>query len=261
MGKKMNKAALLLGVLLLSSCRIYAGEVSVWDERKQWVESLNSYPIEFFAQQPLLLKTEYITEQSRKVNQLLTAYTGYSMISTKVFRKDYYISDKVTAAMDGGLAGVSVPLMFKQGEELPIIGQTRIGDEDLVLVPTDLESFVILVRRDGTLYDTIGQIRNRQLVLLADYYLPTPDNFHFAPVTTTSTEQTEPETGFDLRYDGIKAGRMMFTYMDYSRSDGKSGSFEILDFPLKAGNYRINDIVIRVITANKEKIDYMILNG
>ena len=102
----MKKLAVLLGAWAATAC-VYAGEVSVLDGRKEWVESFNAYPIEFFNQEPLLLKTEYITEKNHTVNQVLTTYTGYSMVSTKMFRQDFYIADKVKAAMDGGLVGVS----------------------------------------------------------------------------------------------------------------------------------------------------------
>ncbi len=256
----MKKAAVLWSALFLSSC-VYAGDVSVWEERSQWVESWNSYPIEFFAQEPLLLKTEYVTESSKRVNELQTAYTGYSMISTKTFRKDFMISDKVYAAMDGGMVGISTPIMFKTDEESPIIGQVRIDDEDYVLVPMDIESFVLLVRRDGTVYERPGQIRNKRLVLLDEEYIPSPSNFHFRPVTVTTTNQTEPEMGYDLRYDGINNGKMFFTYLSYDPTGGATGQFEVLTFPLKSGNYRVNNIVFKVISASKERIDYMILNS
>ena len=255
----MKKIAVVLGALWLSSC-VYAGSVSVWDERNQFVERFNSYPIEFFAQEPLLLKTDYITENSRRENELLTAYTGYSMLSTKTFRKDYMISDKVYAAMDGGMVGVGAPFMFKANEERSIIGQSRIDNEDFVLVPTDLESFVLLVRRDGSVYEFPGQIRHKRLVLLDDPVLPTPSNFHFKPVTVTQVESSKPEMGFDLRYDGINNGKMIFNYMTYDPNGGATGAFEVLTFPLKAGTYRINTIVLKVVSASREKIDYMILN-
>ena len=259
--KNMKKLAALMSILMVSACNIHAGDVSVWDARKEWVEEWNSYPIVFFNQEPLLLKTEYITEKSHKVNVMLTAYTGYSMVDTKVFRKDYFIADKVHAAMDGGLVGASAPVMFKTDEESPIIGQVTVDNEDYVLVPTDLDGFVILVARDGSLYPSLGQIRYNRLTLLDDSYLPSPDNFHFRPVTATSVEESKPVKGFDLRYDGIKSGKMFFTYLDFSQADGKSGEFEVITFPRKPGNYRINNIVIRVLNASPEKIDYMILNG
>lgn len=255
----MKKFAALLGVCLMSAC-VYAGEVSVLDGRKQWVEEWNSYPIEFFNQEPLLLKTEYITEKSHKINESLTAYAGYSMVDTKIFRKDFFISDKVRAAMKGGLVGASAPVMFKENEESPIIGQVTIDNEDYVLVPTDLDSFMILVARDGSLYRSMGQIRYNRLVLLAERCLTSPDNFHFSPVTATSVEQSKPVKGFDLRYDGLKDNNMVFTYLDYSQADGKSGEFEVITFPNKPGNYRINKTVLRITEATPEKIDYVILD-
>ncbi len=255
----MKKTAVLLSILTMTAC-VYAGDVSVWDARREWVESFNAYPVEFFNQEPLLLKTEYITEKNHKVNEVLTAYTGYSMFSTKMFRKDYYISDKVKAAMNGGLVGSSAPMMFKTNEEIPIVGQVRVDNEDYVLVPTDLDGFVMLVARDGSVYDRLGQIRGKQLVLLADQILMSPDNFHFSPVTATTVNETEPVQGYDLRYDGIKNGKMVFNFMDYVGSDGKSGQFDVITFPKKRGNYRIGDFVIKVLNATPEKIDYMLLN-
>lgn len=256
----MKKLAVLLGAWVATAC-VYAGEVSVLDGRKEWVESFNAYPIEFFNQEPLLLKTEYITEKNHKVNQVLTTYTGYSMVSTKMFRQDFYIADKVKAAMDGGLVGVSAPMMFKANEESPIIGQVRVDNEDYVLVPTELDGFVMLVARDGSVYSRLGQIRYNKLVLLDDTVLMSPENFHFSPVTATSVESTKPVQGYDLRYDGIKNGKMVFNFMDYMQSDGSSGQFEVITFAPKRGNYRIGDFVIRVLNATPEKIDYMMLNG
>lgn len=256
----MKKLAVLFGAWMATAC-VYAGEVSVLDERRQWVESFYTYPIEFFNQKPLLLKTEYITENKQKKDTVLTVYTGYSMVNTKVMRKDYYISDKVRAAMNGGLVGSSAPMMFKTNEEIPIVGQVSVDRQDFVLVPTELDGFVMLVARDGSVYGHLGQIRDGRLALLDDNILTSPDNFHFSPVTATSVDASEPVNGFDLRYDGIKNGQMVFNYMAYNPSDGKSGEFQVVTFPKKRGNYRIDDVVIRVLNATPERIDYMILDS
>lgn len=256
----MKKLAVLLGAWVATAC-VYAGEVSVWDARREWVESFNSYPIEFFNQEPLLLKTEYITEKNHKMNTPLTAYTGNSMIDTKVYRKDYYIADKVRAAMNGGLVGSSAPMMFKANEEIPLVGQVRVGDEDYVLAPTELDGFVMLIARDGSVYNHLGQIRNNnQLVLLDSDVLMSPDNFHFSPVSTTTAEQSDAVQGVDLRYDGIKGTKMVFHFMDYMRSDGSGGQFDVIMFPRKRGNYRIGDFVIKVLNATPDKIEYIILS-
>ena len=163
--------------------------------------------------------------------------------------------------MDGALNGASIPVVFKKNDLKQVVGQVVIDDESFLLVPTykDKSDFMVLVRRDGSLSRRLGQIRYKRLVLLDADYIPYPADLRLEPVTTSRTEQTEPVKGFDIKYEGIKADRMAFTYLDYANSQGDSGRFENLSYPNKPGIINIRGVGIKVLDAGKQKLDYIIL--
>lgn len=68
-----------------------------------------------------------------------------------------------------------------------------------------------MVKPDGQLFDEIGQIRNGRLAVLDATFVPTPDTLRMYPVKTSKTEQTKPVKGFDIKYDGVRDGKMWFT--------------------------------------------------
>lgn len=259
----MKKISALIALFSLSAC-IYAGDMSVLESRKSFVERWSSYPITYFDQGNKLVKTEYITDKGMPVNEVLTAYKGYTVVDAKTYRKDFYTAEYLRANMDGALSSASIPVVFKKNELKQVVGQVVIDDESFLLVPTHenkegKSDFMVLVRRDGSLYRRLGQIRYKRLVLLGVDYIPYPADLRLEPVTTSRTEQTEPVKGFDIKYEGIKADRMVFTYLDYANSQGDSGRFENLSYANKPGIINIRGVGIKVLDAGKQKIDYIIL--
>lgn len=256
----MKKILVLFALFSLSAC-IYAGDVSVWDARKGFVERLHSYPIDYFDQGANLVKTEYITEKNFPTNEILTAYVGYTVVDAKTYRKDFYATDMLRANGRGILNSASVPVVFAKNEEKPVIGQVRIDDVDYLLVHSDknFDNYVVLVDKNGHLYNKMGQIRYKRLVLMTPDYVVFPENFRLDPVTTSKSEQTEPVKGFDIKYEGIKLDRMVFTYLDYANSQGDSGRFENLSYPKDSKNIDINGVGIKILHAGNQKLDYIIL--
>lgn len=258
----MKKVFVLLSAALLSSCAIHAGENSWGEWRREWVETRESFPIRYFSSEPTLLKTEYISEISRLSGVIYTAYVGGSVVSDRMFNKDYYVTDCVKAVMDGGFGTDSIFVEFKKGDVVPILGQATItGGIDVVLIQdkNDPDS-VLLIKRDGSIYEHSGVLKYKKLVLVPDEVTPRPFDFHFSPVVQSHVEQTKPVKGFDLRYDGIQKGEMIFTYMVYTPQGEATGEFETFAFPKKAGLYRINDIELKILSVSREKIEFMILN-
>lgn len=256
----MKKILVLFALFSLSAC-IYAGEVSVWDGRKGLMERIHSYPIEYFDQGAKLVKTEYITEKGYPTNEILTAYVGYTVVDTKVYRKDFYATDLLRANSKGILNSASVPVIFNKNQEKEVIGQVRIDDVDYLLVIADKYSddYVVLVDKQGRLHNKMGQIRYKRLVLMTPDYVVFPESFRLEPVTTSKSEQTEPVKGFDIKYEGIKLDRMVFTYLDYADSKGDSGRFENFSYPKNAKNIDIKGVGIKVLHAGNQKLDYIIL--
>lgn len=247
-----------LSLFCLASC-VYAGNVSIWPWRNNLIERYNSIPIEYYNGDEVLVKSEYITEKNFQPNQILTAYVGYSVVDLKTYRKDFYKSEYVRPAMNGVLNSASIPVAYKKSEKLKIVGEVVIDGERYALIPTNLPDFVVLSSQNGVPGRKIGQIRNGRLVLLDSEFIAYPADFHFEPVTSSRSEQTEPVKGFDIKYDGVKLDRMIFTYYDYANSQGDSGRFENLSFPNRPGVIDIYGIGIKVLHAGNQKLDYIIL--
>ena len=257
----MKKIFVLACAAFLSSCAIHAGEHRFLEERDSWFFEQGSYAIDFFYQEPKLLKTEYITEDSRRKGLMTSAYAGKSMLSQKTYAKKYTIKNEVEAVMKGSLGGEGIAVDFYKGDKLPIIGQVQVNGEDFVLIPADTgNEYVFLVRRDGSVYNRSGVIRNNRLVLLLDDVNPKPYDFRFKPTETSAVETTKPVAGFDLQYEGIKNGQMVMTYFVFNPQDSSNGTFETLAFPAKVGVYRINDIKLKVVNVSPAKIDYIVMD-
>lgn len=71
------RALKVLGLTLCLSGCIYAGEISLWPGRDDFIAGLSSYGIEYLDKDgPKLIKTETVTESDFTPNKMLTAYKG-----------------------------------------------------------------------------------------------------------------------------------------------------------------------------------------
>lgn len=259
----MKRIIVLLCLVLTSSCGYLgfnAGNHKVFEGRNDWVEDFNSYPVYFYDNKERLIKTDYITEISPKAGSVQTAYVGYSIASDKTYRKDLFEENYVKPNKSGVLNSVSVPHVLKANKVDQIIGEANVDGTKFALVPTSMKGFVMLISSDGTIYHKMGQVKRDRLVLLNPDYIPYPADLKYEYVKTTKMNQTRPTKGFDIKYDGTKLGRMFFIYYDYSSSDAIRGEFETLNFPQKEGNIKIYGVGIKILFADEQKVDYIILN-
>ena len=145
----MKKLAVLFSCLALSSC-FSAGNHDVLGFRNTFIEYFSTYSISFYGDDNELVSSDYVEENNFKHNVILTAYTGYTVVDTKIYRKDIYRSEYLTANVDGVLNCGSVPVAYQKGERVRAVGEVTIDGTDFVLIDTKLKNFVALVRRDGT---------------------------------------------------------------------------------------------------------------
>ncbi len=255
----MKKAFILCTLWCLNAC-IYAGEVDVWPGRREWVASFSSYGIDYKDNAAELVKTEQINEKSFKLNEAHTAFKGYSLLSDKTFEKQYYVTEKIRANGNVVLGTASVPYEYKNNQTFDIIGYSTVKGRKLTLVPTNLEDFVVLCdAKTGELYEKTGMIKNKKLIVLSQEFVPNNPKFRFEPVFTTKIEQTKPNKGYDIKFDGVRMNRMWFVYYDFADED--SGDFKEYSFPAKPGLIGINGVKIRIMSVSEEKVDYMILDA
>lgn len=252
----MKKLLVLCSLIYVSAC-VYAGDVDVWSGRNKWVESFQTYSISYWTDEPKLVKTQMINEKSFKKDEIRTAFKGYSVLSDKTFERSYFVSEKMKANMNVVLSNASAPYKFKANEVRKIIGTVNIDGVQYRLLPTDLEDFVILVEPNGEVWHKTGRIKDGRLVVLGQDFVSSNPQFRFEPVFISTTTQTRPIKGFDIKYDGIRLDRMWFTYFDYATNT--AGGFREYSFPKKPGLLTIDEVKIRVLEADNQRVDYMVL--
>lgn len=248
----------LFMAFLLSGC-VYAGDIGVVGARKNFFTRWNSYSAKLYNPDEVrLVNTEYLDEKNYKLNQSLTAYRGYSVFNHKTYRKDTYQSSFATLNKDGALSGNSVSPTYKKGQHIDLLGEVKIDGVLYRMVPTEDEGFVTLVDEEGRFYNRMAKLDGSRVMLLDTEYEVFPEDLRLIEVTNSSSRQTRPINGFDVKYDGVRHDRVWFTYLDYSgKEDG--GKFENISFPNKPGLIEINGIGFRILQADDEHIDYMIL--
>ena len=255
----MKKIGLCVLALLMSACASMNGK-SWWDARRVFVERFSTYPIVFYEDGEKVVSDELISEKSVNANEILTAYVGYSVVSDKVYQVKKFETVQLRANVDGFMHSASVPGRIPAGKTLQVIGTTEIDGVEYRLIPSEWNTFVYMLKPDGTLYDEMGQIRDGRLTILDATFVPSPDNFRIEPIKVSRTEQTTPVKGYDIKYQGVNLDRMVFTYYDYAQSQSDDqGTFEELSFPVSRTVVDINGVKIKVLNADKQKLEYILL--
>lgn len=115
------RALKVLGLTLCLSGCIYAGEISLWPGRDDFIAGLSSYSIEYLDKDgPKLIKTETVTESDFAPNKMLTAYKGYSVADTKSYTRNYYTQESIVAPTDAVLVSGLSPLSIKADKKYDI---------------------------------------------------------------------------------------------------------------------------------------------
>lgn len=252
----MKKILMLMSVALLAGC-LRAENYDILGFRNDIFVMAEGYKISFYDQEPVLIKTELIEENNFKYNEAQTVYKGYSVLNTKVYRRDLYAQDLVRANKNGVLSSPGLPHKLSDKKTYKVIGQVEIDGVEYRLVPDTIEGFAFLIDNQGKFYGKAGQIKDSYLILLENEFFPYPKDLRMINVNTNKAEQTKPTEGYDVKYDGVRLDRIWFTYLDYQSGD--KGTFENISFPNKPGLITINGINMRVLQADNDKITYMLL--
>jgi len=254
----MKTLKILALTLCLSGC-IYAGEVNLIPWRNEFVSGWSGYSIVYLDQQnERLLTTENLQDSSFKANKLLTAFKGYPVADTKYYSKNHYVQESLIAPVDAKMFSGSSPAEIKGGKKYSVIAKTKIDGNVYYLVNSEDSTFVYLVDKDYKLQRNLGTIRNDKLVLLEDSYTVEPEGFQFEPITETRVLQSDIVNGFEIRYEGVQNGMMLFTLMQYD-AGGSTGEFSNYNFDNQPGIVNIAGVKIKIFNADDSKLDYMIL--
>lgn len=253
------KALKILGMVLCLSGCIYAGEFSVLPWRDDVVAGLSGYQIEYLDRQSeKLLKTEVLQESSFKANKLLTAFKGYTIVDTKSYSKNYYVQESLVAPESAQLISGYAPASVEGGKKYDIIGQVDIDDKIYYVLASGKPTYVFLADENYVLQDHIATIRDDKLVMIDGKFVIVPENFKFEPITKSRIVQSDMVTGFEIKYQGVKSGMMVFSLLEYD-AGGQTGEFINYTFENKPGVIEIAGIRIKVFYADDSKLEYMII--
>lgn len=254
----MTKKFMPLFILLLTGC-VYAGEIDVLPSRKGFFERLNSYSVERFNDQQEFVKTEHLNDKNYKLNQSMTAFRGYTVVNNKTYRRDWYQQNFVKPNRSGSLSSGGISQAYQKDEKQRVLGTVTIDGIEWRIIPGEDDEFVYMIDKDGKFNNRAGKLDGSRLILLDTEYEVLPDDLQMIDVAATSSMQTKPVLGFDVKYEGVKLDRIWFTYFDYASANGGKGTFEEISFPNKPGLIEINGIGIRVLKADNERLDYMVI--
>lgn len=256
----MKKIVMVLAAGIVAGCSFQYSDLNLWPERNVWVESFSTYPVNFTGAEPELVSSEYVDEKSVKNNEPQSVYTGGTVLSSKVYQVNKYRENLLRSNMDGIMNSASVPDLILANKTYRVIGTAVVDGVEYRLFPSLSDKFVFMVKPDGQLYNEIGQIRNGRLAVLDATFVPTPDELRMFPVKNSKTEQTKPISGIDIKYDGIRDGKMWFMVLDYSQTGENGGSFQNVAFPKRDGAViNIAGNQIKILSADEQKIEYMVL--
>lgn len=220
---------------------------------------VESYWVTLYNNEPYLVSSENVEERTQPLNQVLTAYVGYTVVDRKVYNKEVYAAEELRATKDVIMTGNAGAVSYKINQRVKVIGEINLNGEPYMLIPADLDGYVALVNQYGELYKNIGSLRGNGLNIVYNDFLIRPASFKFESITSSKSKQTRPAKGFDIKYEGIQGDSMVFTYMDYAKFDGDRGYFENISFPLTQENIEIGNVGFKVLKASKDKLDYIIL--
>ena len=256
----MKKNLPLLMLLFAASCSIRAGEYKILPGDGGLINNINSSSAKVYnAGEPRLVKSEYVEEKNFMVNETQLAKRGGSVLNNKIYRKDFYVNNSVSANKDAVLHSASVPQPVYKNKAVNVLGEVSVDGKNYRMLETEIKNFVMLIDENGKLFNKMGRLQNGRFVLLPVEYVVTPDNVVFKDVMASSTTQTKPIRGFDIKYDGVRLGRMWFTYLNYEGGKNDSGRFQEISFPAKPGLIEINNVGIRVSQVDDGKIEYVIV--
>lgn len=256
----MKKIFTLACLFMLSSC-LQAGDYDIFPKRNAFIEDFSTYPITFFDnKEPKLVKTEKYTEIEPAKNTIQTAYKGYSIMSDKTYNKMFFEDYYIKANKNGILNSASVPSRIHAKKIEKLIGEVTIDGVRYGLLPSELKNFVILVDDNGKIHDKMGQVKGNRLSILNADFLPAPEDLRFEVIKTTKSEQTIPVQGFEIKYNGMQLGYLNFLILDYSVYGKSKGEFESINLPYETNsNIEINGVGVRILFADEQKLDYMII--
>ena len=254
----MKNFTALLTVLALGACSLQdAGDILASRNTpfKIWqTEGVFSY--DQTSGEEFLSESKTITEEKMEKDVVLVTKTDGIMVSSKTYRTDFYSVENLKVNKNVIMSSTFSPVHIRKNSEYNAFGEVTFGDTRYMLVRQGKSKDIILVNEDGEIFNRIGRMVGKRIVILDIDFHVEPDDVIMTPAINTRTEMSETLDGYELIYNGIRDDQLVFTYK-------LLGEMEMEDefvFPADSKIIDINNIRIDVLEATDKKIEYMILD-
>ncbi len=245
---------------MLAGC-LRAGDYDLLPVRKKIVDNVIGYQIDFADQGEQFVSSRNEREQEYVMNKAMTVSRGDSILSDKFFTRNLYSTVRYKPNKKGVLQNQAFPMKIDNRKEYKILGWVNIDGVKYSILESDLDGYVFLFDEDGNFYKNAGWLDDGILKLLDEEIFIYPSDLKMQNVVKTRDEVTNIKKGYEVKYDGVKLDRIWFDYITYDGDNPNKGQLEKLNFPNKPGLIMINGKGFRILSADDNKLTYMVLTN
>lgn len=195
-----------------------------------------------------------------KLGVVRHAVPGGIVVSSKILQKDVYSEEFVRPNMKGALVSYTVPVEFSDEKVYRTIGESEINGKIYRLVEPSNIGDVILIDKQGKIYQRVGRIFNDRLALLKTSFILEPEGAIFKNEVENRVGTENVISGFELRYVGLENYQMVFKYSTV-RPNGEYDMEEqnTYRFPMYDRNISVDNITLEILDVNDSGIEYRIM--
>lgn len=270
--KKIFLTALSL-VIAAYSAQSFAEQASInkpfslIEKDSRWLDHLSfykSWPIKFYNNLPETESSQNtlqtIPTREYPYDTAVSADRGQRMFDSETYsvQKNSY-EGAYSASEDGILYTINKEVYLTKDEPLYPIGEVKIADEYCLLFEPEHDRSIILVDQQGHILPANGYIYKNELVLSKEQTQISPHNLVITPITEGEEFTTNPQMEFEIIYNGTENNVMSFTYVDHRDQAVGRNSKQRFAFPTTQNLININGIKFRVLYADENRIEYMII--
>ena len=253
----MKKIVALLAIGMLAACTYANNSINFLPFRNQIFTYWQTDSVFYYDPS---LNDEFLSESQTTVEdkiergQVLITHTGESMASSRTYRTDYYSTETIRPNQNGILDSVYSPVHINKKGSYNAFGEVTHDGQRYMLVREGKSKDIILVTPDGEIYDHIGRMVGKRLIVLSAQFYVKPADLKMVPVIDTRSEVMEDSAGYKLIYNGLlnDGEDIVFTYEE------KGLKPEEIRFSICDEKINIHGLNIDIINASEDKIEYMI---
>ncbi len=232
-----------------------------------WVNNfskLRTYPVIFYSQayEEKYNKDNITEEKSEEVNThefehnvVVSAALGQRMVDAETFTINHQkiFGHEYAALEDGVIYNSLNEIKIKKGQKFAPIGEVKINGEYYLLFEDKDSEALFMIDEDGAVKHNVGYIYKGKMMLSTEITVVRPRDLLFEPTTDTDASRTEPETKFEISYDGMQEDEFYLLY-----TAGEEAERHVYDIDEK--NVEINGTKLEIINVFPDYIEYKILD-